>query len=131
MYTDISSELTFKTARSSGKGGQHVNKVETKVIACFNLEHSAILSPEQKERIRKKLGNRISHAGIIYVRSQASRSQAGNKRMTIRKINELVNLALIIPPKRIRSSPSGASIANRLRLKKEQSEKKQNRRSPF
>lgn len=131
MPIDISSELEFRTARSSGKGGQHVNKVETRVTACFNLEHSVLLTTEQKDLLRNKLGKRISREGMLSVRSQTDRSQLGNKLIAIGRINELVNQALIIPEKRVKSKPSRASGEKRLREKKANAEKKLNRRQIF
>jgi len=94
MKIDITSEIAFQTARSGGKGGQNVNKVETMVEGRWHIESSELVSPEQKMRILEKLSNRINADGNLLVKSQESRSQLENKQLVIKKIQELVNQAL-------------------------------------
>jgi ribosome-associated protein len=129
MPVDISSELSFITSRSGGKGGQHVNKVETAVMARFPVSASAILTESQKETVLKVLQTRITAGGILTVRSQTERTQAANKAQAIRRINELVNKALVIRRSRVRGKPTRASVEKRLQFKKQLSEKKQHRRN--
>lgn len=124
---DISPEITFKTARSSGKGGQHVNKTETMVEGNFIVNNSSILTDEQKKTIHSRLKNRINAAGILQVRSQVHRSQLSNKADVITKMNDLVQLALKKEKKRIATRPSAAAKAKRLESKKRTAEQKQNR----
>ncbi|HEY8915220.1 MAG TPA: alternative ribosome rescue aminoacyl-tRNA hydrolase ArfB [Chitinophaga sp.] len=128
MQPDISSEISFRTARSGGKGGQNVNKVETMVEGYFNVTQSALLTPEQKTLIQEKLANRINAEGVLQVRSQEARTQLANKQLVVKKMQELVHKALIVPKKRKASKPSKAMIEKRLQLKKRLSDKKQMRR---
>ncbi|ACU57914.1 Class I peptide chain release factor [Chitinophaga pinensis DSM 2588] len=128
MSLDLSAEITFQTARSGGKGGQNVNKVETMVEGYFDVSASTLLTQEQKALVQEKLGHRINAEGLLQVRSQEERTQLGNKQLVIKKMNELVSKALIKPKKRVPTRPSRAVREKRIQLKKQQSEKKQQRR---
>lgn len=124
MKIDITSEIQFQTARSGGKGGQNVNKVETMVEGRWLVASSNLFTDEQKLRIQEKLNNRISADGNLLVKSQESRSQLENKSIVIHKMNDLVTKALIRKKARMATKPTKAAIERRMEGKKKKSENK-------
>jgi ribosome-associated protein len=128
---DFSKELSFKTSRSSGAGGQNVNKVETSVTVLWKVAASEFFTDEQKDLIEHKLKNRINADGFLFLTVSESRTQLMNKNKAIEKILEIVDQSLWIPKKRIATKPSKAKKQKRLDTKKKLSEKKENRRFKF
>lgn len=129
-WEKIYNELAFRTSRSSGAGGQHVNKTETKVEVLFSITGSEGLTQEEKDILLEKLASAISEEGIIAVSSQKTRSQFDNKENAIEKLKLKLEKALIPKSKRISTKPSKASIEERLMEKKLRAEKKLARKKP-
>lgn len=124
---NIYSELEFRTSRSGGKGGQHVNKTESKVEVVFNILNSLILDNDTKQKLIQKLGKRIE-SGVISLYVQQSRSQVENKELAIKKLYDILDKALIPVIKRKKTKISKAAKEKRIGDKKKHSEIKEGRK---
>ncbi len=123
-------ELTFKAIRSSGPGGQHANKVSSKIELTFDLNASKELSEEQKILLLTTIETRLTKATILILFCDESRSQHKNKEIVIDRFLQIIKKGLIKPKKRKATKPSKASIRKRLETKKKLSKKKINRKKP-
>ena len=122
-----SSEISFNFSRSSGPGGQHVNKVSTRVTLLFNVAASPSLTGAQKERLQELLGTRINQAGVLQVSSQDSRSQSRNRQAALDRFEALLREALRRPkPRRPTRKPRRAK-EERLQQKKQRAQLKRDR----
>lgn len=123
-------ELQFKAVRSGGPGGQHANKVSSKVVLSFNLKDSASLTDAEKLRLTQFLKKRISQEGVLTLQCDASRSQHQNRALLIVRFLKLLESGLKKPKSRKQTGPPKKAILKRLDAKKKQGMKKQQRRKP-
>jgi ribosome-associated protein len=121
------SELVFRASRSSGPGGQNVNKLNTRVTVLFNVAGSPSLSAEQKQQVRSRLTGRIDKNGVLHVVSQKHRSQEANRRAAVERLQQLVQEALRPVPVRRKTKVPTAARERRLREKKQRSDRKRQR----
>lgn len=125
---NLTKEVTFRTARSGGSGGQNVNKVETMAELCWKPAESKVFTEEQMQIIVLKLGSRINADGCIKIRSQKDRSQLGNKQLALGKLEALIAAALIPEIKRKKTKVSRGAVEKRLKGKQIKSDIKLMRR---
>jgi len=124
---DFSKEWEFKTSKSGGKGGQHVNKTDTKVELRFNIPGSQLLNKTEKQRLLKKLCNKITKQGILIITAEDERSQSLNKEKVKKRFYNIISQALQTEKRRIPTFPSRSAKEKRLQDKKQQGDKKMRR----
>ena len=123
-------ELKFKAVRSSGAGGQNVNKVSSKVELTFDLENSNALTELEKNRLLKKLSSKLSKENLLLMQCEETRSQHKNKELVIQKFLETIQLNLVVPKRRKNTKPTRSATEKRLKSKKRAALKKVNRGKP-
>lgn len=124
-------EAEYKAVRSSGAGGQKVNKVSSKVELHFKLQESNAFNEEEKERVLKKLSSRLTNTGELILQCDESRSQHKNKEIVTQRFLDLIKTALLKPKPRKKTKTPKAAKLKRLREKKQLSEKKAARKDPL
>jgi len=129
-YQKLEKEFNFKAIRSSGSGGQHVNKVATKIELSFSVLESLVLNQEQKALIIEKLSTRLTKEKVLILQCGETRSQLKNKRIVISRAFSILESALEVKAERKPTKVPKSVIKKRLKNKKIQSEKKANRRKP-
>lgn len=124
------SELSFKAVRSSGSGGQHVNKVATKIELNFNVVDSSVLNDDEKALLLKNLNTRLTKKGVLILYCSESRSQSKNKQIVIKRFFNLITEALKVKKKRILTNKPKSVEKKRLQSKRQNAEKKASRKKP-
>lgn len=127
---DFSSEFQFQTSRSSGPGGQNVNKLETRVTLRFNPRNSNALTEEEKEHLLIKWAKQLTNEGDVLFNSEEHRTQIRNKDEVIAKFRKAVEMAFTKPKPRKKTKPSKGAVEKRLTSKKNHSDKKEMRKPP-
>jgi ribosome-associated protein len=126
----ILSELQYKAVRSSGAGGQNVNKVSSKVVLTFELKNSQALSDEEKMRLEIKLSSRLTSEAILILNCDEDRSQLKNKSIVTKRFLDIIKTGLLVPKIRKATKISKSVIRKRIKDKKSLSEIKKSRRKP-
>lgn len=126
----IISEVQFKAVRSSGAGGQNVNKVSSKVVLSFDVTASQCLSDDEKALVIQNLSTRLTNQNILILSADDDRSQLKNKDIVAKRFVDLIKKALVVPKKRTATKVPRAVIEKRIKAKRNLSEIKQSRRRP-
>ncbi|MBC3758216.1 aminoacyl-tRNA hydrolase [Hyunsoonleella sp. SJ7] len=127
---DLIKELSFKGIKSSGSGGQHINKTASKVELTFNLLESLVLNTEEKELLQERLQSKLTKDGVLILQCGESRSQHRNKEIVIHRFLELIRINLEKEKERVPTKIPKSVVRKRLKNKQKQSEKKANRKRP-
>lgn len=125
------SEFTFSFARSSGAGGQNINKVNTKAVMYWDISISESISPEIKQRFRERYGNYIIDSDLVQITSQKNRTQKANIDDCVSKLHAMLEEVRVPPKPRKKTKPKRSAIEKRLKGKKIDSEKKRNRKADY
>jgi ribosome-associated protein len=125
LASTLGNEIIFSASRSSGAGGQNVNKVNTKVTLKFDVKNSQHLNEEEKEILLKKLSARLTNEGVLILSSQEKRSQLQNKEAVVLKFEKIIAKAFEKKKARKATKPSKGAVQERIKEKKQRSEKKQ------
>lgn len=124
------SELTYKAIRSSGAGGQHVNKVSSKVVLSFDLANSEGLSAREKRLLNKSIGARLTKGNVLILSCDESKSQPQNKKRVIDRFLDIITKGLFVPKRRIATKPTKGSVKRTKESKQKRSDVKKLRKTP-
>lgn len=131
MNTDqITTELEYKASRSGGPGGQHANKVASKVEVSFDIENSLGLTDDEKQLLLTNLSSKLTNNNTLILKCEDTRSQHKNKEIVTQRLFDFLEEGLVIPKKRKRTKPPKSSDNNRLEQKKQLAQKKELRKKP-
>ena len=130
MNDCVLKEVEYRTSRAAGPGGQHVNKTETRVELCWDLEASACLDDAQKNWVRKRLSTRLTAQGVLIISSDRFRSQHRNRKEVTGRFLQILSASLTAPKKRYPTRPTRASREKRVGKKKMRGELKRLRQKP-
>jgi ribosome-associated protein len=128
MHECLMAELTFRTSRSSGPGGQHVNKTESRVELIWNLHETNCLDDQQRLLVASRISHRLTENGVLILGSEKYRSQHRNREDVTTRFMELIRASLVPVKKRRRTKPTRTSVERRIKNKKIRGEIKRNRR---
>lgn len=126
----LRAELKFKAIRSSGSGGQNVNKVSSKIELAFDLKNSSALTDEEKELLKHAIGNRLNKNEMLVLQCDESRSQHKNKEIAIERFFQLIEGGLVVPIERKPTKVPKSAIKKRLKSKRKTAERKASRKPP-
>ena len=126
----LHSEIKFKAIRSSGPGGQHANKVSSKIVLFFDVQNSNAFTEDELNLVFRNLKTKLTKENILILSSEETRSQHKNKEIILDKFDQIIKKALVIPKKRKATKPSRSSVKKRLENKKTHAFKKMSRRKP-
>lgn len=124
MRNELLQEITFEFTRSRGAGGQHVNRTESAVILRWNLIGTKAYQGIEKDRLISKLSSQLTKEGELMIRAETHRDQDSNRKEALRRFEEILQKALFVPKKRIKTKPTKSSQRKRLDSKKKESQKK-------
>ena len=120
----LQAEVSFSYSRSSGPGGQKVNKTETRVELFWNVEDSLLFSPVQKQRLQEKLSHRMNNSGEVHFYSDQFRTRPQNQKACVKNLVAAIEKALTLPKPRKKTKPTKSSVEKRIDHKKRQGDKK-------